>query len=224
MSIGKKTTFLLFLMLSVGIANLFVIYHYQNIQKHDAHIVNVAGRQRMLSQKISKLALSIANGNDHDRYLLEEAVGLYDFSLKSLWYGGDAMKEEIPPAPITMDGLFKGNEAIWLPFKKKAEIVIKEKRLNSSFANAITYVRNNSETLLEASDDVVTSYDTLVDANEYAHEINVAGRQRMLSQKMSKHAFSIAAGINVEEERDKLQKSIELYGKWNGISNKVQCI
>ena len=211
MSIGKKITLILLLMLIVGIANIYVIFLYQNTQKHDAHIVNIAGRQRMLSQKITKLALSIANGDDHDRSLLKDAINLYGSSLENLWHGGYAMEKEISPAPIVMNGLFKKNEAIWQSFKEMAEIVFKEERINSLFANAISYVRRNSEILLKASDDVVTSYDTLENTHMYAHEINVAGRQRMLSQKISKHAFSIAAGFNVEEERDKLQKTSALY-------------
>ena len=213
MSISKKTTLLLLLMLLVGIANIFVIYNYQDTQKHDAHVVNVAGRQRMLTQKMSKFVLSIAYGNDNDRNALEETVNLYSSSLESLWHGGYVMEEEIPPAPIAMDELFKKNDAIWQSFKEKTETVIKEERENPLFKDAISYVYGNSETLQKANDVVVTAYDTLDSAHEYAHEINVAGRQRMLSQKIFKNVFSVASGINVKDERDELQKSIELYEK-----------
>lgn len=186
-SIIIKITALLLLMLIVAIANVALIYFYQTQQRHDAHIINVAGRQRMLSQQISKLSLSVANGNDADRKPLGEAMELYGNSLKALCYGGEAMENYIPPAPKACEELFQKNKNLWVVFKEKVEIVVKERRDNPSFTEAIIYVKDNNEVLLKASDDVATAYHTLPNANESVHEINLAGRQRMLSQKISKN-------------------------------------
>ncbi len=54
--------------------------------------------------------------------------------------------------------------------------------------------------------------------------INIAGRQRMLSQKMSKEAVAIQAGLSIEENRAALQKTHDLFssslaGLVNGNSN-----
>lgn len=49
-------------MLVVAMANVATIYFHQAQRRHDAHVVNVAGRQRMLTQKISKLALLVDSG------------------------------------------------------------------------------------------------------------------------------------------------------------------
>ena len=43
--------------------------------------------------------------------------------------------------------------------------------------------------------------------------INIAGRQRMLSQKMSKEAVAIQAGLSVKENRASLQKTHDLFNK-----------
>ena len=43
--------------------------------------------------------------------------------------------------------------------------------------------------------------------------INVSGRQSILTQKMSKEAFFIAKGINSEDNKESLKKSIVLFDK-----------
>lgn len=209
MSIIKKVTSLLLLMLLVAIANVTAIYFYQIQQRHDAHIVNVAGRQRMLSQRISKLVLSVANGNDRDRKLLSEDIELYDNSLEAIWHGGKAMEIDIPPALMTMEKLFQKNKNLWVLFKENAEIIAKDTRDNLSFQEALSYIEDENRSLLQASDDVVIAYDSLPDARNYAHEINIAGRQRVLSQQMAKYAFSIAIGD--EKDREDLKQAIKLY-------------
>lgn len=55
MSVGNKITLLFLLMLAVSVTNVCVLFNYQAAQRHDANIVNVAGRQRMLAQKMTKL-------------------------------------------------------------------------------------------------------------------------------------------------------------------------
>lgn len=212
LTIGKKIVALLLLMMLAAVTNILVIYHYQSMQKYDSRIVNMAGRQRMLSQKISKLALSVANGNDSDRPLLSEAIMLYDSSLRILLHGGRMEENIIPPAPGIMKNLFEENNGIWDLFKENANIIEKESRDNPMFSEAISFVEANDELLLERSNDVVNAYESLPNAKEFAHEINVAGRQRMLSQKISKYDHMIAIMGDVET-RKKLQTVMELYGK-----------
>ncbi len=43
--------------------------------------------------------------------------------------------------------------------------------------------------------------------------INLAGKQRMLTQKMSKEALFIAKGIDVEKNKESLKKTAELFDK-----------
>jgi len=66
-------------------------------QEHDSRIVNIAGRQRMLSQKISKLSLYIVNaesiaGASGFRTQLEETLSLWQSSHLGLLRGNSAME------------------------------------------------------------------------------------------------------------------------------------
>jgi nitrate/nitrite-specific signal transduction histidine kinase len=68
-------------------------------QKHDAHIVNIAGRQRMLSQKLSKNALALESPSDPldrdaRRKELSEVIKLWERSHLGLQLGDD--KLELP--------------------------------------------------------------------------------------------------------------------------------
>jgi signal transduction histidine kinase len=161
LTVSQKIDSLLFLMVLIAVINVIVIYHFHSQQQDDSHIVNVAGRQRMLSQKISKLALSVANGNDEDRTPLEEAIKLYDSSLTAIQYGGKAMGWEIPPAPAIMKELFRSNKRIWDLFKDKAETVVGKNRESPLFLEAIEYIRTHNEKLLRESDHITWKFDQI---------------------------------------------------------------
>lgn len=160
-SIILKITGLFFLMLVVAVANVVTIYFHQAQHRHDAHVVNVAGRQRMLTQKISKLAFLVASGEDADRKPLGKSIVLYSDSLESLRRGCEIMDTKIPTAPKAMEMLFKNNESLWVPFKGSAETVAKEIRENPSFKIAIDYIKLNNEDLLEASDRITLAFDEI---------------------------------------------------------------
>ena len=147
-------------MLAAAITNLCVVFNYQNDQRHDANIVNVAGRQKMLAQKITKLALSIAKGNNRDRFYLKEAIHLYDASLDVLWHGGEAgsMGVFIPPAPADMDELFKINKELWERFKEKADVIARRGQNNNKFNSAISYVCLNDSKLVNACDAIIERF------------------------------------------------------------------
>ncbi|KJR40036.1 hypothetical protein MCHI_004101, partial [Candidatus Magnetoovum chiemensis] len=71
----------------------------------------------MLSQRMTILALSIAQGNKEDRKLLNEALLRYDSSLNLLHSGGIENKEIIPPAPKELIALIDENRTVWEIFK-----------------------------------------------------------------------------------------------------------
>ena len=50
-----------------------------------------------------------------------------------------------------------------------------------------------------------------ITAKEYAVVINLSGRQRMLTQKMSKEMLLVASGVEAEKNRGALKKSAALF-------------
>src|SRR5690606_8589146 len=91
------------LALSVVACSLLVgqllIQRHLRAQLTDSHVINVAGRQRMLSQRISKAALFLSPAQDSTerKKILEELT-----SSLSLWRS-------------SQDGLLNGNDSLGLP-------------------------------------------------------------------------------------------------------------
>src|SRR5512139_2004192 len=68
-------------------------------QTADATVINLAGRQRMLSQRMLYLALASS-----DRQVLDQPAQLFDQTLRALRYGGLALDAanrpiDLPPPP-----------------------------------------------------------------------------------------------------------------------------
>jgi two-component system sensor histidine kinase DegS len=77
----------------VAITGQVLIQYHLNRQLTDSEVVNIAGRQRMLSQKISKCALQLTSAHDtvQARVLSEmkESVALWKASQNALIHGSD---------------------------------------------------------------------------------------------------------------------------------------
>jgi two-component system sensor histidine kinase DegS len=68
------------------VVSQFLIQQYIDDQLSDARVVNIAGRQRMLSQKITKCALLIGNGQDAQTELTQ-SLALWEKSHEGLQFG-----------------------------------------------------------------------------------------------------------------------------------------
>ena len=76
-------------------------------------------------------------------------------------------------------------------------------------------VASENLSLMAEMDKAVSMYekDAGADLQVEARAVNLAGRQRMLIQKMSKEFLLIAAGIDMEQNRDRLAESIALFDR-----------
>lgn len=87
------------------IASQLVIQFFLKNQKLDAKIINIAGRQRMLSQKITKHTFLIANAKDSLSFVKEKQKLKEAFNL---WF-------------LSHQALLEGDEALGLPFQEKSQ-------------------------------------------------------------------------------------------------------
>ncbi|MEO5358974.1 MAG: EAL domain-containing protein [Nitrospirota bacterium] len=103
-----------------GVLELTTIYYYQLLQKDDSRVINLAGKQRMLSQMAAKYALSAAYGDFSDKENLAKTVTEYELNLLTLYKGGAISGAKYPPAPAQMDAVFKENISMLEAFKGSA--------------------------------------------------------------------------------------------------------
>jgi diguanylate cyclase (GGDEF)-like protein len=125
------------------------------LQEEHAQVINVAGRQRMLTQKMTKQILLITS-NEGSREELLSTVNKFEDNLQSLTQRkGKA------------DFLFSKKEAVkkqqrkvttlWQEFKKNINVVIRDD--GQTKEEAIEYVKNNNIELLNEVDKMVELYE-----------------------------------------------------------------
>jgi len=174
--------------------------------------VNLSGRQRMLTQKMTKLALLIESNIDKKENIkrLKKYSSLYGKTLNA-FENGDKDLGCVPTNNKKIREKIEKVKEAWRPFYKNVQKIIEQKDKNKS---AISYVVANNEALLKLSDDLVKAYEKSNKAQNFlekarVHVVNVAGRQRMLTQKMTKEKLLVEQGK--KEYKKKLKKTIELF-------------
>jgi len=121
-------------------------------QADDALVVNLAGRQRMLTQKLTKEAAQLmayardANPNlvNSQREQLQNTVRVFEMTLFSLKDGGPAplnleitRMRPLPPASVEVSKKLDGVVALWQPFKAHVNTLLQSGGNDSAAARAM---------------------------------------------------------------------------------------
>ncbi len=133
-----------------------------------AEAINQAGRQRMLTQRIVK---SYCQMGQDVRYTVAEehlqgGIALFEKQLAQL--------QAFSKDSETLRGLTRVQQ-LWLPVKLIAQTSVERSKAES--------LRQNAEKLLTAAHQVVLMLEEQSGTSQ-GHLVNIAGRQRMLSQRL----------------------------------------
>lgn len=224
LSLSQKNFVIFGLILLMFIGNLATIFWIKNSKDESAvNSVNAAGRNRMLSQRISASSFQILTGNETAVKNLEKAIFLHDSSLSALKHGGFApgMNMETPIPPVSGSAIeeIKKVEELWKPFKQNAKKIL----ANKEVMQANIHIGANYTNLLKANNALVQGFikdETLAKESPEVIKavINVAGRNRMLSQRIGLMSFKVLQGDTSSIE--KLKKTIDLHDKsFNALAN-----
>ena len=189
-----------------------ILNSFMNKNKTIKKRVNLSGRQRMLVQRMTKLSLLISSNINPktNREKLIKFSKLYDKTLNG-FKNGD---KDLGCSPTKDKEILKQIEVVqkeWKPFYKNIKVIIDDKDKDKK---ALSYLVSNNEKLLKASNDLVKLYEKSDKSDNYlekakVHIVNVAGRQRMLSQKMTKEKLLFIQGK--KEYKDKLKNTVKLF-------------
>ena len=165
--------------------------------------INIAGRQRMLTQKLSKEIMMIANGINVEA-TQQEATKTKKLFGNSL----DNLREEAP-SDITRISLERVVYK-WRGFLPLSEAAVKR---DDVIPEVVEAVSERNMPLLRTMNRAVQMYvrEAGSGANQYAEEVNLSGRQRMLTQKMSKEFYLITYGHEVEKNQQSLKNTMRLF-------------
>lgn len=178
-------------------------------------ILNLSGKQRMLSQKMSKEVMLVALEVDKAKNLenLAQTSKLFDVTLKGLRDGDKALGLPKTSAKRILRQLGK-IDGVWADFKPAIDNIVTNKSVSGE---QVATVAANSLPLLKQMNKAVGLYEkdakkNGLEGNEgLAVTINLAGKQRMLTQKMSKEYFLIAYGHDVENNKLSLLETYSLF-------------
>ena len=94
------TAFVLLVVVSVGLT-----FWGLQAQRQDALVINLAGRQRMLAQQMTRLALQFQGGDDSAPAALQESRQTFQQTLSALQNGGTApyLTDSVVSLPITRE-------------------------------------------------------------------------------------------------------------------------
>lgn len=180
-------------------------------------VLNLSGKQRMLTQKMSKEILLIALDVDKAENLanLTATAALFDRTLNGLHHGDEdlGLPPTVSPRIVRQLEKIKG---IWAGFHGTVRDVI---AAGGADASQVAEVAAANLPLLKQMNKCVKLYerDASVAGLEsdpgLAVTINLSGKQRMLTQKMSKEFLLVAFGHEREANMLNLVETSGLFGR-----------
>lgn len=148
--------------------------------------INQAGRQRMLTQRAAKAWLTLALIPDHvqARRVLAQSMNLFDKQLETL--------ESQAPTP-QIKQTYGHMKVSWSDYKAVLEAA-EPNKVAPTKANELLSLDGK---VLKLAQQGTEEYEA-VKGNRAGMLVNLAGRQRMLSQRMAKFYMSAAMGTQTE--------------------------
>ncbi len=178
-------------------------------------VLNLSGKQRMLSQKMSKEVILIALETDTVGNLdnLKKTSSLFDKTLTGLRNGSEAF--HLPPTSSKriLRQLDKIDD-IWADFYPIVKTILANKSVSKE---QVEIIAAKNLPLLKAMNKGVGLYEKdakkggLKAAPGLASTLNLSGKQRMLTQKMSKEFLMVAYGHEVENNKLNLLETYTLF-------------
>lgn len=183
-----------FLCASLLASPVWLMSHAQ-AEARIAHIndaINKSGRQRMLSQRLAKCYLQVGQGIDMPRSqkLFNASLALFEKQLGELEAFAPNAENK-----ATLANLKKS----WGAYKS----ILQDKTPNQQDAKSVMKLSDEVLALAHAS----TLQLEKISETTVGHLVNIAGRQRMLSQRMAKFYQAINWGVAVPEALATLVKA-----------------
>lgn len=162
-----KTSFKIvtkFKILFVLVAMLFAltivtVNYYKQKEKNDSIIVDIAGRNRMLSQKIALLSeIFIKDASVGDE--LRSVIEMHDLSLKALHNGGKAPAIDAEIASVHPDAreTILLVESQWEKYKANAQDILLFAQDNAKQQAALKYLEINRNNMLSINNQLVKQF------------------------------------------------------------------
>ncbi|MFB6085854.1 MAG: bacterio-opsin activator domain-containing protein [Halodesulfurarchaeum sp.] len=175
----EKVSLLLVVMILVASLNIGVIYVYHQQAEQLGNSVNIAGQERMLSQRMARLANKISRGEnpDYARDQLRVARDRFEQNLESLMAGGTVPDQKLNPnaesrgvpqvilrgeklieAPPRLEPELGQLQTAWTEYRPHVKTVLTADPDTTKFRRSLRYVNQQSDVLLSLSDTITAEF------------------------------------------------------------------
>jgi len=174
--------------------------------------IDLCGKERMLTQKMLKeIFLIKSNINKKENIKnLKQSSELFDITINGLISGDKELKLKATKNPKIQQQLQKV-VSIWKPIHQNIQNILNNKATPEIY-NKIT---KESDSLLKEIDKTVKLYTQIDKNNDFllANDMNLAGKQRMLLEKMATLLLMINNKIDVQKNKKEFIKTQKLFSR-----------
>jgi signal transduction histidine kinase len=156
----------------LSVIGQLLIQIFLNSLLDDSHVVNVAGRQRMLSQRLSKTAVLLSNpkifqaDSEHYSQDIKDIISLWEsshYALKNKDLKTDGRTYKVRNS-AKIDSMFQAIEPVFEVILTNAKIVSQnierpQKNQQKLLQSSLNQILTNERTFLKKMDKIVTQYD-----------------------------------------------------------------
>jgi methyl-accepting chemotaxis protein len=171
-SLNTKISAVLLVFLFIGIVNAGMIFSVIQQQKNNARAINLAGQQRMLSQKMSKEAFILqSTGTGQERGKWAEEIGktaaLFDKTLLGLLNGDASLGLAATKDQVVLDKLHEVSSR-WEEFRKNLDALIRSQAGAPAEQESLDAIRTGNIPLLTTMNEAVLLFEQRNNINAIA--------------------------------------------------------
>ncbi len=194
----NKPILILGVVLFLSIAGMLGSLFYAAIkQSHQQRYLETVSEQKLLSQRLATFALEAAAGKDTAFVQLEKYRDSFDRTLRILTLGSP--DEKLPPLPASLVSSMNNVKVVWegggtvagAGYRDNISRILDGKVAISEVSEFVLVIQEFIPQLLSFSEEVV---DLLVERKATPHQVFIASRQLMLTQRIENNMNRVLAG------------------------------
>ena len=158
-TLTNKISLLLLMLLFGSLVSIAFFAGFMEETKTGGHLINVAGRQRMLSVELREWAHMVAIGQEEDRAGIQVRIAEFEKSLSAMERGGEVLDGLLVPAPAELRGELAAVDNLWRTLKPDLIDVAVRPRGEPQFQEAYRRVESGTSELRELSNQLVKGFE-----------------------------------------------------------------
>ncbi len=180
-----------------------------NKAAYDTEYLGYVGEQQVLSQTMSRFAVSASQGNEKAFGRLQNVRDRLDKSFGYISKGNVATGFE--PSPIEVQAQLAAVGKTWSEYRSNVDDILSRKDAILSLGQSVQAISDNIPSLLALSDEVVG---ILIETGAAPQQIYIASRQLMLTQRIANNVTKvIQGGQGAATAADRFGRDTALFGR-----------